>query len=188
MSKTTGLAALALLLSACQPQETPEQAQTRMGREADALKTAATGIAKRWEGWVSAGQADSIANVFTEDGREMPPNAPAVVGRAAIRKFEALNASMLASKLTIRGEAFTANGPLGVERGSYTFAAKARKGAPKGTPATVNEDGKYVTHWHNVNGQWLIAEVIWNANARMMPAAPAPKPAAHSSKKPTKKK
>jgi ketosteroid isomerase-like protein len=186
MPKTSWLAVAALLLSACQSQETPEQAQARMSKETDALRTAAGAIARRWEGWVAAGQGDSIATVFTEDGREMPPNAPAVVGRPAITKFEDQNAAVLASKLTIRSEAFAANGLLGIERGGYSFSAKARPKAPKGTPASVNEDGKYVIYWRNVNSQWQIAALIWNANGPMMSSPP--KKAAHPTPKKTTKK
>jgi ketosteroid isomerase-like protein len=185
MSKTSWLAVLALLVGACRSQETPEQAQARMGKETDALRTAADAIARRYEAWVAAGQGDSLASVFTEDGREMPPNAPALAGRPAIAKFEDQNAAVFASKLAIRGEAYAANGPLGVERGSFVYSAKAQPKAPKGTPATVSEDGKYMIYWRNVNNQWQIAALIWNANA----PRPAPaKPSHPSTRKKTKTK
>ena len=168
------------LLAACQTQETPQQMQARMGKESDAFKQAIAGTARRWEGWITAGQADSIANVFMEQGREMPPNGPAAVGRAGIRQFEAQNAAMIDGKLTLRTEEAIADGPLGVERGSFTFEGKAKPGAPKGMPATVSDEGKYLIHWHNVNGQWRVAELIWNSNKPMMmpPPAPVQKPAA----------
>ena len=172
--------AVVALLAACQTQETPQQMQARMGKESDAFKQAIAGTAKRWEGWIAAGQADSIASIFTEQGREMPPNAPAAVGRAGIRQFEAQNAAMVDGKLTLKIEEAIANGPLGVERGSFTFEGKAKPGAPKGMPATVSDEGKYLIHWHNVNGQWRVAELIWNSNKPMMmpPPAPVQKPAA----------
>jgi ketosteroid isomerase-like protein len=180
--------AMVALLGACQSQETPEQAQVRMGKEADALRTAAGTIARRWEGWFAAGQGDSLASVFTEDGREMPPNRPAVVGRPAIARFETDNAAVFAAKLSIRTETVVANGPLGIERGSYTYSGKARPKAPKGTPASVTDDGKYVIYWRNVNNQWQIGAIIWNPNMSMAMPTP-PKKAAHpTAKKPAKKK
>jgi len=182
--------AVVALLAACQTQETPQQMQARMSKESDAFKQAIAGSARRWEGWIAAGQADSIANVFMEQGREMPPNAPAAVGRASIRQFEAQNAAMFDGKLTIKTEEALANGPLGIERGSFTFEGKAKPGAPKGMPATVSDEGKYLIHWHNVNGQWRVAELIWNSNKPMMMAPPAAqqKPAASRAKKTPRRK
>jgi ketosteroid isomerase-like protein len=182
--------AVVALLAACQTQETPQQMQARMSKESDAFRQAIAGTAKRWEGWIAAGQADSIASVFMEQGREMPPNAPAAVGRASIRQFEAQNAAMLDGKLTIKTEEALANGPLGIERGSFSFEGKAKPGAPKGMPATVSDEGKYLIHWHNMNGQWRVAELIWNSNKPMMMAPPAAqqKPAAAKAKKTPRRK
>jgi ketosteroid isomerase-like protein len=186
MARTSWIAVVALL-GACQSQETPEQGQVRMGKESDALRTAAGAIARRWEAWIAAGQGDSVATAFTEDGREMPPNRPAVVGRPAIAKFETDNAAVFAAKLSIRPDAGVANGPLGIERGSYTYSAKARPKAPKGTPASVTDDGKYVIYWRNVNTQWQIGALIWNSNMPMAMPTP-PKKAGHPTKKSAKKK
>lgn len=182
--------AAVVLMAACQAKETPQQMQARMDKESDAFKQATGGVARRWEGWVVAGQADSIANMFMDQGREMPPDEPAVVGRAAIRLYEARNAAAFDGKLTIKAEAGMASGPLGVERGSYTFQGKAKPGAPKGMPATVSEEGKYLMHWHTVNGQWQVAEVIWNRNKPMVmtTSAPKAKPAAKPAKKAPRKK
>src|SRR5438105_6031749 len=139
------------LLAACQTQETPQQMRARMGKESDAFKQAIAGTAKRWEGWIAAGQADSIANIFTEQGREMPPNAPAAVGRAGIRQFETQTAAMFDGKLTLRVESVSASGPVAIERGSYTFEGKAKPGAPPGRPATVSDEAKYLANWRNVS-------------------------------------
>jgi Domain of unknown function (DUF4440) len=190
MSRAKWLCAAATLLVACQAHETPEQAQARMEKESEAFTAVASSTAKRYTSWVGAGQADSIASVFTEQGREMPPNEPAVVGRVAIEMYESRNAATFASKLVIRGESYMASGPLGVERGSYTFQGKAKPGAPKGMPAMVNDEGKYLIHWHNVRGQWKMAEMIWNSNRSIMPAPSSKaKPATHPTKKKgTKKK
>lgn len=194
MYRAMWLCAPAALLVACQSHETPQQAQARMEKETEAFTAAVAPTAKRFGSWVSAGQADSIANNFTEQGREMPPNEPAVVGRAAIKVYEARNAATMAARLTIRGESYMASGPLGIERGSYTYSGSAKPGAPKGMPSVVNDDGKYLIHWHNVNGQWMMAEMIYNSNKgmMMMPSSAKKKPHTHTTAKPaptkTKKK
>jgi ketosteroid isomerase-like protein len=171
-------------LAACQSKETAQQTQARMQKESAAFGQTVAALTKRWQAWIAAGQADSIAALFTEQGREMPPNEAAVVGRAAIKHFEAGNAAMFDAKLTIRSEAAVANGPLGVDRGSYTFEGKAKRGAPKGTPAGVKDEGKYLAHWENVNGQWQIVELTWNPNRPPLTAGAA-KPKASTTKKAT---
>ena len=189
MARAMWLCAPAALLVACQSHETPQQAQARMEKESQAFTAVAASTAGRYASWVGAGQADSIASIFTEQGREMPPNEPAVIGRAAIKVYEIRNAATFASKLTIRGESYMASGPLGVERGSYTYSGSAKPGAPKGMPAMVNDDGKYLIHWHNVNGQWLMADMIWNSNHAMMAGMSGKKkPAAHTTAKATTSK
>jgi len=189
MRGVRSLAGVMVVMAACQTQETPQQMQARMGKESDAFKQAIAGIAKRWEGWVAAGQADSIANVFTDQGREMPPNAPAAVGRAAVRQLEAQSAATFDGKLRIKTEAAVAYGPMGVERGSFTFEGKAKARAPKGTPVTVKDEGKYLIHWHHIDGQWQVAELIWNSNkpAMMPTSAPRQKPAAGAAKRAPRK-
>ena len=191
MHNARWLCAAVVLLAACKAQESPKRAQARMEKETEAFTAAVSAISKRYQGWFAAGQADSIASMFTEQGREMPPNAPAVIGRPAIKVYEAKNAATFASKLVLRGESYMASGPLGIERGSFTFDAKAKPGAPKGVPPTIHDEGKYLIHWHHVNGQWQVADLIWNSSRSMAAASsatkkPAAKPAAKSTT--TKKK
>jgi ketosteroid isomerase-like protein len=191
MSKASWLCAAVVLLAACKSQESPKQAQARMEKESEAFTAAVSAIAKRYQAWFAAGQADSIASMFTEQGREMPPNQPAVIGRPAIKVYEARNAATFASKLALRGESYMASGPLGIERGSFTFDGKAKPGAPKGVPPTIHDEGKYLIHWHHVNGQWQVADLIWNSSRSMAATSSATKKSAAAAKpaaKPKKKK
>ncbi len=187
MLKTQWLCGAAALLVACSSHESPKQAQARMEKETEAFTAAASATMKRFQGWLVAGHADSIASIFTEQGREMPPNQPAVIGRPAIKVYESQHGAMMTAKLTLRGESYMASGPLGVERGTYTFEGKAIPGAPKGTPASVHDEGKYLIHWHHVNGQWQVADMIWNSSRSMSPPAAATKKTAAPAKKSTSK-
>ena len=153
-----GLLGTAVLLgvAGCQPAETPEQMQARMDQESAAFAEFASGVADRWEAWEAAGQADSIANIFMEQGRQMPPNQPALVGRDAIRANGAQQFSMGQTTIQITSETAMANGPLGINRGSYNFTFVANKGMENmGIPPA--DSGKYLMHWHKVNGTWQIA-------------------------------
>ncbi len=166
------LGAAALLgVAACQPTETPEQMQARMDQETAAFKAAIEPMARRWEAWEAAGQVDSFATMFMEQGREMPAHGKAAAGREAIRALHAQNASMGTFTSHIVGESFMANGPIGIDRGTYTLTFTPAKGMENmGIPPA--DTGKYLVHWHKVNGNWLIADLIYNSDLPL--PAPAP--------------
>jgi ketosteroid isomerase-like protein len=180
--RTIGFLGAAALLGVmgCQPAETPQQMQARMDQESAAFKQFVGGVTKRWERWDAAGQADSIANIYMDQGREMPPNAPAVVGRNALRTSAAAEFGMGKVSVHITSESSVANGPLGIDRGSYNFTFTANKGM-KPTAGIMMppsaDTGKYLAHWHKVNGTWQLAELIVNSNLPVGGAAPARAPA-----------
>ncbi len=167
------LGAAALLgLAACQPAETPQQMQARMDRETAELKAYAMSVEKRWDAWYAAGQADSFATTFTEQGREMPAHGKAVVGRQAIREFHTQQASMGKFVSHIVEESAMANGPLGVDRGTYTSTFTPNKGMENmGIPPA--DTGKWMVRWQRVNGTWLIADLIYNSDLPLPAPAPA---------------
>ncbi|MBI2073280.1 MAG: nuclear transport factor 2 family protein [Gemmatimonadetes bacterium] len=173
MSRFGLLGAAGLLgVAACQPAETPEQMQARMEQETAAFKEYAIGVEKRWEAWAAAGQADSFPTVFMEDGREMPANGMAVVGRAAIREFHAQQASMGTFTAQITQESAMANGPLAVDRGTYTSTFTPNRGMENmGVPPA--DTGKWVVHWQQVNDTWQIAALIYNSDLPLPAPAPA---------------
>lgn len=185
MSRFRILVAIAAL-TACASPETPQQTQARIEQESAALKTIAGAIETRWEAFAAAGQADSIAGLFAENGRELPPNEPAVVGRAAIAKYEAQSISAFDGRLAIISGNVVANGPIGIESGTWGFEGKAKKGAPSGTPAKYIDGGNYVVHWHNNGGNWQIAELIHTTKQPtvMMAAMQAAAKKAAAAKKP----
>ena len=86
--------ALVVGVTGCQKPETPAQLATRMQQEGAAARTAFETRAKDWERWTAAGQADSIAGAFVEDGYQLPPHAPPQHGRAAIQAYQVQQASL----------------------------------------------------------------------------------------------
>jgi ketosteroid isomerase-like protein len=151
--------------------ETPQQAQARMDQETAGAKQAIATVERNYERYSNEGKADSIATLYTEQGRAMQPNGPALSGREAIRANEAQNMALFDSKLKITSENVVANGPIAIESGTYSFQATPKKDAPAGT-SPLNENGKFLTHWQQVNGQWLIAELAWNSNQPLPEPAP----------------
>lgn len=161
-------------LTACQkPPETPAQAQARMDQEAAALRTQVQTLTSGWERWTAAGQADSIAAIFTDQGYELPPNAPPVHGRDGIRAFQTQLASWGQSTIQLSVDEVMANGPVGVARGAYEFSLVPGPNAPAGMTALA-DTGKWVGALRQSDGQWQFTTVIWNSN---IPLPPPPPPA-----------
>ncbi len=125
-----------------------------------------------WARLSTAGHSDSIAEYYHPDGVLLPPNMPAVRGRDSIRAFFAVINTMSSPPpvLALRSEAVWASGPSATELGRWTFTFPATATLPPGAPAA--DSGKYMAHWVQENGQWLMAHDIWNSDVAM----PAPTP------------
>src|SRR6185369_12432463 len=111
----------------------------------------------RWVKAVAAKDVAWIANLYATDGRLMPPNAPAAVGREAVR------------------EAWTKL--LGTPGFALTFApvevrlAKAADMAfdigtweQPGPDAKAADHGKYVVVWKKQHGEWKVVADIFNSD------------------------
>ncbi len=133
-------AALAATLS-CQKAETPDQAMARMAQEAAAARTAIEAQDARFAAFVAAGQADSIAMMYTADAVLMPANEPPVSGRDNIRQWMATLTGMGSWTLVPSTIEVVANGPHAVQRGSYTLSFTPGPNAPAGMAAMTDSAG-----------------------------------------------
>jgi ketosteroid isomerase-like protein len=157
------------MIAACQPAaETAEQAEARMASEAAAARTAIEASQARFVVHFNAGQGDSLAAHYTEDGRVMAPNTPVASGRQAIAASMGM---MGGATLVLTTESVAANGSLAVERGTYKITL-----TPPGATAPITDTGKYLVHWHKVGDTWLKVDDIWNSDLPAMPAGPPAKP------------
>ena len=159
----TRLIVAALAITACQKAETPVQAAARMEQESAAARTAIEATNARYGAFMAAGQADSVGSLHTEDAEVLPPNEPAVSGRANIATYMGRGLGQGTFALTLASQAVMANGADAFERGNYTFAFTPGPSAPREMTAAA-DTGKYIAHWRNVDGQWLIAHDIWNSD------------------------
>ena len=151
-------------LAGCQPAaETAEQAEARMASEATAARTAIEASNVQFMAHFNAGQGDSVAAHYTEDGRVMAPNMMTASGHQAIGASMGM---MGGATLVLTTESVTASGPLAVERGTYKITL-----TPPGAPAPITDTGKYLVHWRKVGDHWLMVDDIWNSD---LPAAPMP--------------
>jgi ketosteroid isomerase-like protein len=160
-----------LALAACQAAETPEQMQARMAAEGEAFAAMLDSVGSRMARFTTEENPDSIAALYAPDARMFPQGEPMVQGREAIRAKYAEWFGMGSGEFTFNRLGVTVNGPIGVERGTFTMHIMPDSGAPPGM-TEMRETGKYVIVWKLVDGQWLISDDIGNTDS--MPGAPAP--------------
>ena len=166
MRTHTYLTALLAATFACQTADTSASA-----------KSAIDAANAQWPRLTSTGHADSIAEFYAADAVIMPPNMATMKGKEAIRTFFAtLNTMDPKPTLTLHAEAVHGAGEMAMERGRWNWTYPAGAKLPPGM-ATV-DSGKYIVHWMQQNGKWLIIDDIWNSDTPLpMPAAPPPAPA-----------
>jgi uncharacterized protein (TIGR02246 family) len=119
-----------------------------------------------WVKAVNAGDVDAMAALYEDHGVLLPPGAPVVRGRTAIREFFANMVAALGKDGIVfsldANPAGGARGDLGWSSGTYT--AKDKTGR-------VVETGKYLSVSRKKAGKWLYVRDTWNTDA---PAAPEP--------------
>lgn len=114
--------------------------------------------------WHAAGHADSIAEAFADDGRQMLPNMPASVGRDSIRAFwtGALKAGKW--KLESTSDEIIIADSMAAERGHFRISFVAGKGAPM---PSFEDRGNYVVVWRlEADGKW---RMLWDAPVSIVP-------------------
>lgn len=119
-----------------------------------------------WEKAYNNGDAAGVAAIYSEDAVLMPPNAPAMQGRAAIARYMQDGMAEGPSLISIKTDESFTRGDDGVRRGTYRVTTQ------EGQELEV---GKYVELWKKNAGKWELRVDIWNADAP--PPAPAAAPA-----------
>jgi len=146
-----------VMMAACAP-KAPDTAADEAALKADPVA---------WMVAWNAGNADDLANLYTEDAVLMPPGSPALVGRAAIREYATAEmAKMKAAGLTQKSGGDTGlgvSGDMGWLSGIYVVT--------DASGATL-DTGKYLSVYRRENGDWQLIRDTWNTD--MAPAAPAP--------------
>ena len=102
---------------------------------------------------------DALDQIYTEDARILPPGAPIISGRKAIKEFwSGLITSVNATGAVLSSIDVIPTGDGIVEIGKARLSVKPEDAAP------AEMDVKYVVFWRQEEGQWKWAVDIWNAN------------------------
>ena len=166
LKKLLLVALTAGLIGACARASAPTQAPPA-DTSADEAKMKAD--LQKWMDDFNSGNADGVAAQYADDALLMPPNAPAAVGRAAIRAAIAKESEgARAAGLSFKSTATTGigvNGDLAWMSGNYAVVDA------KGTNVDV---GKYLSVHKRINGAWLYVRDTWNSDNPPPPPPPPP--------------
>jgi len=99
--------------------------------------------------------ADALAALFAEDGVMLPPNAPAIFGRDAIRAGNREGFAMVDHAIELEDLEIKVEGDLGYKAGRYRVRTKDDQ---------LIDRGKYIEIWNKVDGRWMIHRDIWNSS------------------------
>jgi ketosteroid isomerase-like protein len=102
----------------------------------------------------------ALDEIYTFEARILPPGAPMISGRRAIKEFwSGLIQSTNAKSAALTSVEVIAAGDGVVEIGQATIHVE-----PQGQrPSDI--DAKYVVHWKQEDGRWKWNVDIWNQNA-----------------------
>jgi uncharacterized protein (TIGR02246 family) len=156
------LTAAALLVSSCDKgKETADAASSEAAASVanSADEEAIRGQVAKWLELIKSKDAAAIAQMYTEDGALMPPNAPIAKGPAAIEQTWAAMMSAPGFELTFAPEQIVLSGSadMALDRGTYRMTV-----APSGKAQV--DTGKYVVVWRKVGGEWKAAADIINSD------------------------
>lgn len=141
-------------LAGCASQQAPDQA---------AATAAINQIWKEYSASLNAGNMDRWMALWTDDGVQMPPDEPAVVGNERIRARNQRVADQFTFDIGITNEEVRTAGDWAFARGTYRASLAPKQG---GKPIPI--DGKYMTILtRQADGSWKIHRDIFNSNVAL---------------------
>ncbi|HEY4648681.1 MAG TPA: SgcJ/EcaC family oxidoreductase [Gemmatimonadales bacterium] len=127
---------------------------------AENSKTAVENVWKEYAASLNAGDIDRWMALWTEDGVQLPPNEPPVVGKEKIRARNGAVLQTFTFEIGITNQEVSTAGDWAYSRGSYRATLTPRGGGP-----AIPVDGKYMTILtRQPGGGWKIHRDIFNSN------------------------
>lgn len=126
---------------------------------ADDVSAQIADLDQKWVQALKKGDLEWVEAVYLSDGLLLPPNAPPVEGSSAIVEVWKSYSELPNVAIDFgpdRVEA-SSSGDMAYDYGWYTFAFDSDNGR-------VEDKGKYVVVWKNVDGTWKVAADIFNSN------------------------
>lgn len=109
---------------------------------------------------LNAGDAAGWTAQFAEDGVQMPPNAPANLGKEMIGMWSGGMLTHFKVGFGLDVDEVRVLGDWAFERGDYSIHLDPAAGGPG-----MNDRGKYITIYsRGPEGEWRMARDIWNSS------------------------
>jgi uncharacterized protein (TIGR02246 family) len=109
---------------------------------------------------LNVGDVDKWVAQFTEDGVQMPPNAPANVGKNMIKIWSHEMLSQFRTTFVLNVDEVKVLDDWAFECGGYSIKMDPIAGGP-----TIEDTGKYITIYQkNSDDNWRMARDIWNSS------------------------
>ena len=140
-----------LLLVGCSPRE-----KANLESDTAAINDIWTTYASSLE----AGDLPAWLSLWTENGVQMPPNEPPIIGKDQIQKKNEVAFDQFTFEMEITNEEIRVAGDWAFSRGTYTATF-----SPKNGDQPVPVDGKFMTILERQpDGSWKIHRDIFNSN------------------------
>ena len=110
------------------------------------------------------GDAASMAALYTEEAKRLPPNSQMIVGRESIQAYFQVIFDAGVGDLQLTMIDLHVNGDMAHEVGKYSLTIQPEEGE------AINDSGKFVWIWKRGNGTWKLDVDIWNTSVPL----PAP--------------
>lgn len=115
---------------------------------------------RAFEEAVRKGDVERLAQLYTPDAMALPPGAPSVKGRDAIKElWSSAIREMALRDVRLQTLDLEIAGDTACEVGEARLTLEP----PSSQPSTVTV--KYVVAWKKAAGRWLLHRDIWNTNA-----------------------
>lgn len=152
--KRIALATLvALSFAACAAK--PDSEQVFGPNEAQTVRARSQALAEAF----NAKNADGLMRFFSGDSVLMPPEAPTMRGKDAIKVYFDQVYSEGGTELVVETLDVGGHGPLAYETGTYSMNRRPESGA------NTRDRGKYVLVWRQQGGgQWMVDYSIWSSD------------------------
>ena len=136
-----------------------EQQSAKVDVETDIV--AIENLMNQYGAALNAGDLDLWISLWADNGIQMPPNAPAVIGKEQIRaKYESIFPVFIFNMVVTTKEVRTA-GDLAFDRGTYTLSL-----TPRVEGEIINIDGKYLSILERqADGSWKFSRDCFNNNS-----------------------
>ena len=146
-----GVCSLLFLITGCAQEDGPD---TR------ADEAAINAIWSKYISSLEAGDIDAWLSLWTEDGVQMPPNEPPVIGKDQLRARTGGALDVFAVEIDITNQEIGISSNIAFSRGVYTATF-----APKDGSEPIPVDGKFMTILkRQADGGWKIHRDIFNSN------------------------